>query len=843
MNINKIHHIRHLSLMISLAIAVSLWTACSEMGEFIGGGSKGSVLTLYVPSSNRFDTRVGEDAEELKYTSLIFCAFSKDGASKNYVADLLNANETNSSLNFYPTYKSYEIDLKEGDYHFYLLANIPGIDISNLTENDIKELTYNTPAGFSCSVPPTGLPMSATMDDFSLMEEDALTSLPLDVSGYYHYDGNGGNIYALLTFLYSKITVNPQDAGGIPTGISNVRFDNISISEPVIFKDNYVYGTATDLATLSDPTITEEKPSISFYIPERYVSNATDQSNLSFEIGGKNVTLPLGQLAGQEYGESYDVPSAESLRQIRRGAEYVYTLGTSDNIILEVKDWNKEVLYKNFVSPVFLHIEQQVYEVNAGKTTSIWYDSNVEVTVESPQYDGKDLFSWKKEGHYIYLSVNEDISKSQYDAIKESNEKKEGKYDYIHIVAGNIHKKVTIYPLNLDYYFEVDPKAVTIDVKLRVASGEYQGDFPINVHTNYPKVQIALANGWDNLPTTDFSNPDSYAIKIRKVDDLENNQFSDQLTFDDRTKNLEVDGDDITFAVSFRELNSGLETWKANRTLTFTITPITEEGVVEEGKKETVTINIIPALTDYTIYFKPPKDKNWTNPHIYVYQCLEFPADYTGTYINPDNGKETLLASQPIGYKDGTDYFAALEYSFTGAITFRGWGWPANFNEIYNPGGTPRSSIEDLKYEIGFYMFSGGNDKTWAPKEESSVIRYNKELDYCEGYREDIGGYCDLCPWGDTMNRQWPGIRMKKTSNKDDWDGWYYFTLTDIAEPGRTLIMFNDGHSYDKDKYRFPGDSEVGIPLFDFPLREGWLLYNGDVKDRVNNQFVAEKPN
>ena len=88
------------------------------------------------------------------------------------------------------------------------------------------------------------------------------------------------------------------------------------------------------------------------------------------------------------------------------------------------------------------------------------------------------------------------------------------------------------------------------------------------------------------------------------------------------------------------------------------------------------------------------------------------------------------------------------------------------------------------------------------------------------------------------MNRQWPGIRMKPDS-----DGWYYFELTDIADPGRTLIMFADAHiGWEYIPHRFPGDGEVGIPLFDFPSREGWLKYNGNVDDRVGNQFVAEKP-
>ncbi len=120
MSINKIQNFQLLPLMITLAMAMSLCTACSEMGEIIGRGSKDSALTLYVPLANKFDTRADGDADELKYTSLIFCAFSKDGASKTYVADLLDTDEANSNLSFYPTYKAYEIDLKEGDYHFYL---------------------------------------------------------------------------------------------------------------------------------------------------------------------------------------------------------------------------------------------------------------------------------------------------------------------------------------------------------------------------------------------------------------------------------------------------------------------------------------------------------------------------------------------------------------------------------------------------------------------------------------------------------------------------------------------------------------------------------------------------
>ncbi len=73
--------------------------------------------------------------------------------------------------------------------------------------------------------------------------------------------------------------------------------------------------------------------------------------------------------------------------------------------------------------------------------------------------------------------------------------------------------------------------------------------------------------------------------------------------------------------------------------------------------------------------------------------------------------------------------------------------------------------------------------------------------------------------------------------------GWWKFTLTGIATPGKALIMFNDTHTEFKDANgnatkRYPGNAEVGIPLFDYPSREGWFDYaNG------KTQFSSEDPN
>lgn len=68
-------------------------------------------------------------------------------------------------------------------------------------------------------------------------------------------------------------------------------------------------------------------------------------------------------------------------------------------------------------------------------------------------------------------------------------------------------------------------------------------------------------------------------------------------------------------------------------------------------------------------------------------------------------------------------------------------------------------------------------------------------------------------------------------------NGWWKYTLTGIATPGKALIMFASGHSYADNMQRYPGQDQVGIPLFDYPNREGWFDLTGS-----SRQFSSTKP-
>lgn len=827
---------QHITIIITLLAA--LLTGCTAEVPDRAGINSGSRFILRVPAAGQFASRGGDNDGELKFTSLFFFAYPAD-ASKTPVIVSLPLGE--GTPPFQEEYQSYTVDLTAGDYRFYLCANIydAAADVATLPQSAsaLEEEVYNLPAGYQCAIPAAGLPMSATHTDLFIEDSDGTRH---SLTGtIYHYDGNGVTLYAPLTFLFSKITLVPFDALGNPAEIENVRFTNVSETEPVIANAAFTSYGSTSLS------LTDAGDEYSYYLPERYVAAGSEamQSALTFNIGEKEITLPLGETGNVDTANPNAVPAEEDLRSLVRGTEYTYTLNTLVDITLQVTPWSPDIISSSLKGPVYLHVESQEYEVTAGTITPIWFQSDAEkVYIESPGFtftdgDGKlqtvNLYDYSVDAtnDTIRVWVNTDIRMSQYDEIKASIQAGEGKYDYFHIVAGPIHKRIRVTPLTLEYYLNVSPVEIPIDVSLRISSGEYSGRIPVTIRTNYPQVKVSIPadGGWDAIPASE-----SGALAVMTPAGTAVTELAPGLT------TMVADSAYVNYYVKFDGLNSGYKIWKDDATFTVNVTGIDDEG--NEQLTVPVTVTIVPLTLNYKIHFKV-KDNNWSLPHIYIYQCLEFPADWPGTY----NG--VPLASKPIGYQSAqyaTSYFAALEYSFTGAIAFRGWDVAVNHNELYYSNGTVRPF--DGYSVQGFYIFNGASDTWVVEKQETASLRYSYLMDFCKEHRDYVtvdhadfpGKYCPLCAWdpevGSVMNRLWPGIMMKP-----EGDGWYEFELTGIATPGKTLIMFCDTHGGNSVN-RYPGSSEVGIPLFDYPSKEGWLLYNGVMSDRVNNQFSPVKP-
>lgn len=160
--------------------------------------------------------------------------------------------------------------------------------------------------------------------------------------------------------------------------------------------------------------------------------------------------------------------------------------------------------------------------------------------------------------------------------------------------------------------------------------------------------------------------------------------------------------------------------------------------------------------------------------------------------------------------------------------------------------------------EFDFWNYGYAYTKTYMLAENSErTERYNYNVnfnyDHQNGIENSTSGWnCWRCrnnaPDFNAPNDQtfYPGIVMEKED-----DGWWKYTLTGVAQPGRTVIIFANWHlpwdpengwfDYRADSYRWPGDYEAGLPLFDFEDNEGWFLFDGNTLNN-DQQFTDEKP-
>ncbi len=781
----------------------------------------------------------------------------------------------------------YTRELQPGKYRFYILANVKGYDVTSTAETLSGEPTEiqvkNVSIKFDSEKQPNlndGLPMAGKAEDVTMEsggELDATTGtvtigagqnvkLNIDLTFlctkvrytllFDNTDNTGfSNIFSTpLTFtnltvsncaaetpIYGPSTQQsdnnsfsigslnhyhfPATTSSIAAaGSSNVPnvpkvlndFNNINDTRATTSSDIDIDNLVDKISDLSDETVRQRAVQSILYLPENISEEDASRTTLSFlaqlcndpsRTFNYNIPLPNGTTDGTTT-DGTAAPDPDNT--LVRGHYYdlvakVTSPGEFD-IRLSVAPWTLQQIVYTLHGPYFLHLDKTVIPVTAGEKTKIWYESNAEsVEIDegySPKYklqDGTEVPLYVLDNttysDTLIVSVNPLVDAQSL------SDTDRAKYNYFHLKAGNLRKKIDVEPLRLDPYLDVDPVLITIDARERIASGVYSGDISVNIYTNLKAVTITKGeeSAWDLVTDSEKS------LWLTDWNDSEIEK-SNTISIDKEKK--------AVLKLNYAGINSGWELWKEKRQLTFDVSGKTENGYLISRQ---VTVNIVNNIQNYTIHFRPPT--GWGNPHIYVYQCLEFPAG-------------SALANKPVG-ADTEGKTAALEYSFTGKIAFKGW----NVGSYNNP---DRST----GYVNGFYYFTddkigSGPATQWAPGEEGFSKHYYDNMDFCEEHRKSVGQTCTQCN-SSSYNKLWPGIQMESEP-----DGWWKFELTGIATPGKALIMFSDGHDGNNDK-RFPGFVDPnakdkmpkpGVPLFDYPDKEGWLDYaNG------GEQFTSSKP-
>lgn len=646
------------------------------------------------------------------------------------------------------------------------------------------------------------------------------------------------------------------------------------------------------------------------YLPENAlaendINNERDKvTNLIFSGKGEEMkdsyNLPLSW-ENKETKEKYGIKRSNFYDVVVKLQNPNEVLNPED-LLITVSDWTLNNLSYQLHGPYELIVETtEIEKITSGEWTIMGFDSDIpdsQINFEFPtlKINGKDvpffmaqvitdkikdengnnydfgIDEWKS---HFRITVNEDIPFSVLTSLNNGNKEYIDaagvrhtleNLNYFHIVAGNIHKKIDVTKLSVDAFLTVTPLRITIDTRECYVSGIDTEEYIISFVTNYDDTNIGVDFTLYD-PDGLFNGKGNGALTLSKCTGL------DEIPGEENTYSIKVTNGELS--LNIKDLIKGNSFWNMNNefNLTFRL------HIAQSNKtfEKTVIIIIKPFTTNYVIHFRD-NTKEWDNPHIYVYQLLTLPSDLTNNYDvttgRPDysSGKHKY-AGDIVGYIEnnpttGEQWNGAVQYVFTNNLSFKGWkgyGGP----EINDPWETPVTG-KDNPLTKGFVMFGNQTNNepghlewnfkyayteyAWFEK----YSRYNYDVNFNEDHENEsyYGWVCEECKKlhdngndynGPDDKRFYPGIIMEKETGENA--GWWKYTLTGVAQPGRTMIIFGNGHTpweqeykdYGTDDFRYPGDYETAMPLFDFEDNEGWFLFNGNTTEE-DQHFDDIKP-
>lgn len=778
-------------------------------------GEGEGVLQLSVPLTRSLPTTDGEPGsqdDERRITSLWFLAYpTPDGDGETLVKKLDTDKLTHD-------YKTFSIKMKYGTYNIYVVANVPELT-AGTTEDDLNAIILKYKEGDEVSLPsPTstyGLPMVYQMPTAYTLSSTTGSDILADL------------VYTCVKVRYTLVFDNTTNGISTPVFGNNVlKIDGVSVRNiadraPLllgtdistgltlfdhtskVFNGQYQVG-AYDPADPDNNNYTFSKTTINnteagqwayrgtFYLPEHYVTAETKDRQTQMLIaatlytadGVSRATLEYTIELGDTQGQTGEVGGK---RQLPRGRYYDITgritgLGNKIEATAAVQDWTLQTVDAELNGPYYLYVAQTRVALEAGKDVTVACRTDADsLSYESPKYT--------PEGGTETDIYQVDFNRDETGACTSFTVR-------IHPKMPPVADAETIKGIAKYFYIvagglkkKIDVSPLKLEPYLIVTPQNYT--VYIKEVSNEPSFAVTYTYR-TNLPRIQVATDKDIDHVVTTADGKAFTAANAHNgTVSNGTGTLVCTLDKPHVSGNFPNANTA--------TYTFTATGY------EKTLTESATLQIIPNATSYRLHFRPLTD-DWSNPHIYVYQPLYTPG-----------GAEVQIPSNPAGEN-------AILYGFTGCVTFKGWTDEGGPIGNYWPNATEGNIVTATS---GFDPATDiDGNLTTATKE------YYWGVDYCRDFRKDC------C--ASAVNRKWPGVKMKKDTENP---GWYYFDLPLLAEPGKALIMFADGHeSDDKNvQHRYPAHMVPGILLYNFADKDGWFLY--DYKQGDKNEFVDDKPN
>lgn len=722
-----------------------------------------------------------------------------------------------------PNVANYQLNIEPGTYHIYVVANmnkvLSGKNIQ--TEDDLKDIVLGYGVGAEPGMPvSTNIPMIYEPKDVNgkIIDKkiekggDKYTEVAANlkftcvkvklnlIMDPTASDNLYDKSYSITDIVAQKLTpsthllwdgkftqtdVTSEYATGIdtplykstPTGDASkgcyyqkgeyeINEDNKNVANEDVVKIADAY---KDKGTPIPANFKQWLFQGTYYLPERYISKAEEQSVLKINgiVNNSNknqYTIKLGHKQN----------ASDALPTFPRGTYYEITgklksYGDMDlDCDVKVDDWKPVEINADFYHTI-LRVNKAEANVTSTKGDTISYNSSEpDVTfgcIDTKTVGEKDekvIIETKKDGNNIIFGINPNIPIDKFP--KNSAGKREGTAR-VYLQANNIKKYIEVH-YDVTPYFKVSPKDVVIYWG-KDPDGQQALEKHFVVETNLGGL-IAYQN--INGTLTEKANGST-----AQVGDAPSRL---EISYDN------TPGADGKYLMKVTETKDPVTTTVYN----FTLSPLNQISGDKVASQE-VTVTVKPEFGPYRIYMRAINNIcNW-------------------------DGKEDGTANLEV-------VFAGQKPEYTGPYG----SYNDNYNFNWYDGWTDKDEnnednkhIQNGRHKMYMYTQLGDNkDNSTTVDAEAYVWIFSEKFpgDQMTGDINNAGWYYKNMPFN---------AESKYTEKKA--------TGTKQIKPGQTLVIFGTGENHGNGKtgctpHRFPHTMDPGIPLFNYEDREGWYLYD-----------------
>ena len=720
-----------------------------------------------------------------------------------------------------PNVANYQLNIEPGTYHIYVVANMNDVlkDQNIDSEEKLKNIVLHYGVGTKPGMPvSTNIPMIYEPKDVN----GNIIDKKIEKSGD-KYTEVAANLKFTCVKVKLNLIMNPTASDnlyGKSYSITDIVAKQLSPSTTLLWNGNFTqsevsqeYATGMDNTIYSrsstgeastgryyqngEYTINEDNKDVAnedvvqitdaykdkgtpkptndkqwlfqgtYYLPERYISKAEEQSVLKINgiVNNSNknqYTINLGHKQN----------ASDALPTFPRGTYYEITgklksYGDMDlDCDVKVDDWKPVEINADFYHTT-LWVNKTKAEVSSTKSDTISYQSSESTVVfgcvDSKIVDGtnKDIIVvTKRDGNNIIFGINPEIPIDQFEKDKTTG-KREGTAT-VYLQANNIKKYIKVH-YDVTPYFKVSPKNVVI-----YWDEDPDGNKVLEKHF-VVETNLGGLKAYQNINGTLTEKASGSTAQVGGA-----------------PSRLEISYDNTPNADG-KYLMKVTETVDPQTTTVYNFTLSPKNPITgDEDRSQEVTVTVKPKFGPYRIYMR----------------AINNFCSWDGK-ASTDEDLKVILKEQKKEYTGPYD-----SYNDTNNFNwYDGWYWRREEGNKYYGDETPHND----RHYMYMYTQIGESSGTHTSKEAwiFSASYPGNQMDY------------------DANNAGWYYNIMDTNAPVINWQNGASGQKT--IKPGQTLVMFGNGENSGDGgctPHRFPHHMDPGIPLFNYEDHEGWYLYD-----------------